>query len=69
MVCRLGSFWTETGMVLNTLDGRNPAPLKKPNDDSSVNTNNQWSQPWFQNGAVYGFRVHPQYVLTYFSSS
>ena len=29
--------------LFNTVDGRNPAPPKKPwNDDSPVNTNNQW---------------------------
>ena len=34
--------------VYDTVDGRNPAPPKKPrNDDSLVNTNNPWFQPWF----------------------
>ena len=29
--------------ILTTVDGRNPAPLKKPqNDESPVNTNEQW---------------------------
>ena len=37
-----------------TVDGRNPpSPTKPWNDDSLVNTNNQWN-PWFQSGA--GFR-------------
>ena len=38
-----------------TVDGRNPAPPKKPwNDDSPVNTNNQWFP--------HGFKVAPDFV-------
>ena len=45
-----------------TVDGRNPAPPKKPwKDDSPVNTNKQWFQPRIPSGANW-FRNHPQYV-------
>ena len=34
------------------MDGRNPAPPQRPwNDDSPVNTNKPWLQPWFKSGA------------------
>ena len=34
------------------MDGRNPAPSKKPSDDdSALNTNKHGFQPWFQSGA------------------
>ena len=39
--CRLTSW-------VHTVGGHNPAPPKKPwNDESPVNTNKQWFQPWF----------------------
>ena len=45
----------------HTVDGRNPAPPKKPwNDDSHVNTNKPWFQPWFQKWCDMDF-VRPQY--------
>ena len=35
-----------------TVDGRNPAPPKKPrNDDSTVNTSKRYGFSWFQSGA------------------
>ena len=39
------------GFSMNTVDGRNPAPPKKPwNDDCPANANNSWFQPWFESG-------------------
>ena len=42
-----------------TVDGRNPAPPKKPwNDGSPVNPNKPWFQPWFESGANYDGRLN-----------
>ena len=39
-----------------TLDGRNPAPPRRPsNDKSPVNTNKRYGFPWFQSGAECSF--------------
>ena len=53
--------------TINTVDGRNPAPRKKPwNDDFSGNTTKN-GFPWFQSGA--GFRASTVGMLPGFPCS
>ena len=48
----------------HTVDGQNPAPLRKPwGDDSRVDTNKRYGFTWFHSGAISGFRNHPQYMF------
>ena len=63
LLCRDSVLW-EGAPLIHTVDGRNPAPPKKPcNDDSPVNTNKRY-------GFNHGFKVvrtdlvHPQYLGT-----